>query len=123
MRGPYGPFGPFGPYPGTPEERRRARFRALLHQPAWARDRVRRAAREALPLAAYVSHDAEARWILERDTPGVFAAARAVNRLRVLSAVPVCPGCDGQGFCQCDTHTLTAVMLRDAGPLARPEFD
>jgi hypothetical protein len=105
----------YRPFPRIPTLRER------VNEEHWYRETQRKAERAALPVRAYVDHDAEACWILDRDTPGAFAAARAANRLRVLNAVPICPGCDGQGFCQCDP--LTAAMVRDAGPLARPEFD
>lgn len=112
-------------------EREQAQYRAAVASgrvASWqAWDALRRVHKPetldklALVHRAYVSKDAEARWLHERDTPGAFAKARAANRLLVLNAQETCRGCDGRGFCQCDP--LSAEALRDAGPFARPEFD
>jgi len=66
------------------------------------REGYRQASRADHARFAYVAHDAEARWLLDRETPGAFAAAKTVNRLAQLDRQQTCDDCDGRGFCQCE---------------------
>lgn len=78
------------------------------------RETARRQALQNLPALAYNAGDTEARWLLDRATPGAFAAARTLNRLRELAKQTTCEGCGGRGFCHCEALTVEALRAVQA---------
>jgi hypothetical protein len=117
-----------GPFYGVsyPRPHQTAAQRTATEQRA--REASARTAQGTLPALAYNERDAEARWLLDRETPGAFAKARAANRLRELNKHRTCYGCGGRGFCQCDPLTPEAIRhsqygLWNIGVDARPSFD